>query len=138
MLKKFKHVYQFRIILERVTPQIWRLIQVPETHTFWDFHMAIQNAMGWTDSHMHQFETINSKTKDKEIIGVPEYIYDGIVDDFETLDGRELQIGDYFSEESRSMTYVYDFGDNWKHRIEYERILFKQNSQKYPACLYGE
>ncbi len=55
MTTKFHHVYQFRITLENVTPTIWRVIQVPETYTFWDFHMAIQNAMKWTHSHLHQF-----------------------------------------------------------------------------------
>lgn len=37
-------------------PPIWRRIQVPETYTFWDLHVAIQDVMGYLDSHLHSFE----------------------------------------------------------------------------------
>ena len=36
------------------------------------------------------------------------------------------------------MLYVYDFGLSWRHWIEYEKILFKTEKQKYPLCIYGE
>ncbi|HPP37607.1 MAG TPA: plasmid pRiA4b ORF-3 family protein, partial [Thermosynergistes sp.] len=49
--KRFNNVYQFKITLRDIKPPIWRRIQVPETYTFWDLHVAIQDAMGWTDSH---------------------------------------------------------------------------------------
>ena len=51
MKKKFNNVYQFKITLEGAKPPIWRRIQVPETYTFWDLHVAIQDAMGWGDHH---------------------------------------------------------------------------------------
>jgi hypothetical protein len=56
MKKKFAHVYQFKITLKGSKPPIWRRIQVPETYTFWDLHVAIQNAMGWGGGHLHAFE----------------------------------------------------------------------------------
>jgi len=56
MKKKFDQVYQFKITLEGIRPPIWRRIQVPETYTFWDFHVAIQDVMGWLDYHLHEFE----------------------------------------------------------------------------------
>ena len=40
---------QFGVTLERVRPEIWRTIEVPEDYLFWDLHVAIQNAMGWLD-----------------------------------------------------------------------------------------
>ena len=49
-------VYQFRIELLNVVPMIWRRIQVPAYYNFWDFHVAIQDSMGWSDSHLHHFE----------------------------------------------------------------------------------
>jgi hypothetical protein len=33
---------------------IWRAGEVPGDYTFWDLHMAIQDAMGWLDYHLHQ------------------------------------------------------------------------------------
>ena len=74
----FHHVYQFKISLDNISPSVWRRIQVPETYTFWDLHVAIQDSMGWLDYHLHQFETKNPKTGAKEIIGIPEEIYDDV------------------------------------------------------------
>ncbi|OFW13207.1 MAG: hypothetical protein A3H29_03900 [Acidobacteria bacterium RIFCSPLOWO2_02_FULL_67_21] len=32
---------------------VWRRIHVPEHYSFWDLHVAIQDAMGWQDCHLH-------------------------------------------------------------------------------------
>jgi len=57
--KKFDRVYQLKITLKGIRPPIWRRIQVPETYTFWDLHVAIQDAMGWEDAHLHEFEMVS-------------------------------------------------------------------------------
>jgi len=46
MKKKFNNVYQFKVVLQDVKPSIWRRIQVPESYTFWDLHVAIQGCYG--------------------------------------------------------------------------------------------
>jgi hypothetical protein len=53
MKRKFDRVYQFKITLKGSDNPIWRRIQVPETYTFWDLHVAIQDVMGWQDYHLH-------------------------------------------------------------------------------------
>lgn len=138
MISKFHHVYQFKVVLKEIAPTIWRQIQVPEDYSFWDFHISLQNVMGWKDSHLHQFKTKNPKTGKNEAIGIPEDLYDGIDDGRKTLPGRKLHIRDYFSEENRTLSYLYDFGDGWNHLIEYECILFRKKKQKYPFCVAGE
>jgi hypothetical protein len=71
MKKKYNQVYQFKIALEDSKPPIWRRIQVPETYTFWDLHVAIQDAMGWIDYHLHEFELVNPSTGLTVNIGSP-------------------------------------------------------------------
>ena len=68
----YKNIYQFKIVLEDIKPTIWRRIQVPESYTFWDLHVAIQDAMGWMDCHLHQFETITQKPREIKYIGIPD------------------------------------------------------------------
>ena len=62
MKKKFDQVYQFKITLKDIKPLIWRSIRVPKTYTFWGFHVAIQDSMGWFDVHLHEFEINNPLT----------------------------------------------------------------------------
>ncbi len=130
MKKKFDQVYQFKITLRDIKPPIWRRIQVPETYTFWDLHVAIQDAMGWSDYHLHEFEMVNSSTDLKVNIGIPD-------EDFgrEILPGWKQKIADYFSVENRSADYTYDFGDNWEHIIKLEKILPRDKNVDYPICI---
>ena len=59
MRRKFNQVYQFKIALKGLEPLIWRQIQVPETYSFWNLHVVIQDVMGWLDSHLHLFTIVN-------------------------------------------------------------------------------
>src|SRR5690606_16914052 len=47
-------IYQFKVTLKDVKPPIWRRVQVPDC-TLGDLHEVLQIALGWTDSHLHQF-----------------------------------------------------------------------------------
>ncbi len=134
MKKKFDQVYQFKISLRDIKPPIWRRIQVPETYSFWDLHVAIQDSMGWSDCHLHQFEMFSPS------IGMNIKI--GILDeegyDMDIHPGWKLKIADHFSMEDKSAAYTYDFGDNWEHKIQLEKILPREKNTNYPVCIGGK
>ena len=136
MKKKFDQVYQFKITLKDIKPLIWRRIQVPKTYTFWDFHIAIQDVMGWYDCHLHEFEILNSLSGTKTMIGIPNEDEDFA--NYKTLPGWKQKISDYFLKENQSANYIYDFGDNWIHKIILEKILPKENNITYPLCIKGK
>lgn len=137
MSKKPLLVYQFKISLLEVKPIVWRRIQVLETYSFWDLHVAIQDAMGWTDSHLHEFNILNPKTQKNTVIGYPNEMV-GILDENRIiLPGWEQNIRDFFSLSNPKAKYEYDFGDCWEHDIILEAILPKDLQSKYPRCLDG-
>ena len=127
-------IYQFRIELREIKPTIWRVIQVPSEYSFWDLHVAIQDAMGWLEYHLHTFlfQTPH-KTKNTEI-GIP----DDEFTDHEVLPGWKIPMIGYFTEPGKSAIYDYDFGDGWSHYVLLEGILLKEKGVKYPLCLGGE
>ena len=133
MRKKFNRVYQFKITLKNLEPLIWRQIQVPETYSFWDLHVAIQDAMNWLDYHLHLFTLRNPLTGNTVNIGIPD---DEFPEDF--LLGWNQKIADYFSLENNSADYRYDFGDGWEHAVVLEKILPSETGIKYPVCISGE
>lgn len=135
MKRKFDQVYQFKITLKGTKPPVWRRIQVPGTYTFWDLHVAIQDAMGWEDYHLHEFELVNPFTGIKTAIGMPDEelgFYKKI------LAGWNQKIADWFSLENRSGNYTYDFGDSWGHIVKLEKILPRNKNVRYPTCIDGE
>lgn len=125
-------IYQFKITLKEVKPIVWRRIQVPETYSFFGLHRVIQEAMGWGDAHLHQFEMKHPQTGAKILIGepLPEY-------PFEVIEEKSCQILTYFVAVNDKALYEYDFGDGWEHNIVLERILSREANVEYPRCVAG-
>ncbi len=48
-------VYQLRIWIRHISPQIWRRLLVRSDSTIAQLHDTLQIAFGWTDEHLHQF-----------------------------------------------------------------------------------
>lgn len=130
---KEKSVYQFKIILLGIKLLIWRRIQVPSTYNFWDLHVAIQNAMGWYDCHLHEFVVKDLVYGEEESIGIPQ----NEDPDDSMLPGWKIKIQKYVSINPK-MRYIYDFGDNWEHEIKFEGEYPKLEGIKYPICLDGK
>lgn len=130
-----KKVYQFKITMKDIKPIIWRRILVPETYDFWDLHVAIQDAMGWLDYHLHVFRIRRKHAHSVTEIGIPDE--DRFEDEPEMLAGWGIPISSYFNEVGVRVEYEYDFGDSWEHDIVFEGILTKEKNQKYPKCIDG-
>jgi hypothetical protein len=132
---KYSNIYQFKISLKGISPQIWRRIQVPENYSFWNLHVAIQDSMGWWDSHLHSFVVKNPVSGEKEEIGIPS---DDFFDEIPMLPGWEEKISERFTEGNKKAEYVYDFGDGWHHEVKLEKILQREENVKYPRCIAGK
>jgi hypothetical protein len=123
-------IYQLKIELIEIEPPIRRRIQVPSAIKLCCLHSAIQVAMGWTDSHLHQFE------KGDKNYGVPEW---DEFDELDLIDESKTQLSAVLKSEGESMIYQYDFGDNWQHDIVLEKIIpVTDAGRKAPICLGGE
>lgn len=127
-------VFQFKITLQHIDPPIWRRIQVPAKYSFWDLHVAIQDAMGWFDCHLHAFRFKKPRGKRIIEIGIP---FDEAYD-LNIAPGWEETLTDHCVEPGQIMAYEYDFGDSWYHEILFEGILLKEKGVRYPLCLDGE
>lgn len=135
-----KQIYQIKITLQDVKPHIWRRIQVPTTFTFWDLHCAIQDAFGWTNSHLHKFIYTDDHTdgvvNKPSIMGIP--FESELEGDTPSLPGWEYKLKYYIEGKTSRIEYIYDFGDNWVHKVELEDILEPLKGFKYPFCVDGE
>ena len=130
----YRDIFQFKISLEHLKPDIWRRIQVPANYTFWDLHVAIQDVMGWEDVHMHMFECVDPKKGHTVKLGTP----------FEELEACSLAnpewdvlLADFFTQATSTVRYIYDPGDNWAHQVELEEIIARDGLTEYPICVDG-
>jgi hypothetical protein len=137
MARKFENVYQFKITLTGIEPPVWRRIQVPETYSFWDLHVAIQDSMGWEDYHLHEFRVPVKGSKKSLKIGIPSE--DDSTYGWTVLPGHREKISDRFTMRiNKKADYLYDFGDDWTHEVLLEGILTRDESVEYPICIGGE
>ncbi len=132
-MEKNKQIYQFKVTLKRTKPPVWRRIQVPANYSFWALHVAVQDAMGWTDTHLHEFQ-FGDHLAPIALIGIPD---DEFPSGRETLPGWLTKIHRWFQEEGASALYTYDFGDGWEHQVLLEKILPREDGEEYPKCLAG-
>ena len=88
-------------------------------------HDALQEAFGWTNSHLHQFRV------GRECFGVPDR--DGWGGP-EVIDERRVRLEEVADVKSR-LVYEYDFGDGWEHDIVVERV--DAGDEALPTCLDG-
>lgn len=127
-----ERLYQFKITLLESQPPIWRRIQVKNC-TLDKLHEHIQTAMGWTNSHLHQFEIDGERYGDSELLD------DGF-EDFECVDSTVTKISEIVPKDGKrfQFTYEYDFGDDWQHEVIFEGCLRAEKSGRYPLCVEGE
>lgn len=127
-------VYQLRITLLDVEPEIWRQIQV-EDCTLDKLHAHVQTAMGWMNSHLHQFWV------DGERFGDPALLSDDMADaDDDLFDSTKMMLSEVLAKKRKefSFGYEYDFGDSWEHEITFEGSVPREEGAKYPRCIAGE
>lgn len=123
--------YQLKIQLMNVTkPPVWRQIQVSEKITFHELHQMIQLVFGWEDCHLYQF--CPKGYGSHPIINVPSA--DGW--DESDLNAMKTKLNKVFTTAKQFYTYIYDFGDDWVHKIVLEKIL--PDNIKSPVCLNGK
>ena len=126
MPAKLTAIYQLKIVLQGSKPPIWRRIQVKSDITLDVLHQIIQTAMGWTDSHLHQFYVCGTFYSSRA------FHLD------ETEDESRFKINQILNTLKDKFAYEYDFGDGWEHQIVLEKILSVEPEMQYPCCLKGK
>ncbi len=127
--------YRINVTLREIEPLIWRRIEVPASYSFWDLHVAVQDAMGWLDCHLHVFRVANPNTGELEDIGIPGL--ELFEDDRRCEDGWEVPIAQRLTKPGDRAEYEYDFGDGWQHALVLEEIVERAPRTKYPRCVDG-
>jgi hypothetical protein len=119
-----------RIELEHIEPLIWRRIAVRTSTNLKALHNVIQAAMGWLDYHLWEFTAGERK-------------YGILVPDEPDWNRRisnaaSTKLSALLKAGITEFGYLYDFGDDWEHRIIVEDIKPAEAGTLYPRFLGGE
>lgn len=122
-------VHVIRVSLEGADPPVWRRLEVPSMMGLDRLHEVLQEVFNWNDWHLHLFETSRGE------FGPPS--------ETEPWSSRErpeagVALAQVAGQEGAVITYVYDFGDDWRHDILVEKIMAATPGVAYPRCTGGQ
>src|SRR5437868_1512909 len=104
-------VFQLKVTLRDIKPPVWRRVQVKDG-SLARLHDILQTCMGWTNSHLHAFEVGGEQYSEPDPDGMTE-----------TEDERKVKLSQIVGGGIKKFSYTYDFGDNWEHVVQAEKVL---------------
>lgn len=107
-------VWRLKVELLEVSPKVWRRFDTFADQTLFQLHHILQGVMGWDLAHLYAFEDGHG--------------YGGQFSTAARL-CDVCQVGE-------ALTYVYDFGDNWRHLVTVEKAMARPNGH-YPRVIEG-
>ena len=119
----------FNIELEHTDPKVTRSFKVSPLISMYELHHIIQIVMGWTNSHIYQFNHVENIIADTRL-----------VDDElgPVTDVKGVMVTQVFSHVGNTVTYEYDFGDGWMHHLELVEISTHPIDEVLPQIIGGE
>ena len=119
--------YQLYVELEWVRPKVWRRFLVPITIELPLLHSTLLFGTGWQGGHLHEF-----------LFGEDSYgrIEPGLDLD-EVMDEEQVTLREALGAR-KTFLYVYDYGDNWRHKVKIEKIVTLDAPISSGVCIGGE
>jgi Plasmid pRiA4b ORF-3-like protein len=118
-------IAHLRIKLDDVEPAVVRRVEVPLTIRLDRLHLVLQAAMGWTNSHLYEIRArdVSWGSPDPDFGDGP-------------LDASKARLIDVLEDVgTKSLKYLYDFGDGWEHSVRIERITDAVPGIVYPRLI---
>lgn len=122
-------IARIRIEIEDTNPLVWRELDVPLSTTLAMVHDIIQVVMRWWDYHLYEFEIGD------RLYGVPSS--DDDLYERKVYKASGLRLATVLERGIREFLYVYDFGDNWQHRITVLDVRQGDTDIEYPRFIAG-
>lgn len=93
-----KNCYHIKISLDKTNPLIWREILVPDNYTFYQLHHTLQITMGWTNSHLFEFNIEGFQ------VG---YVFDDRMEDIShVINCRDARLDELITHKGVSMVFT--------------------------------
>jgi len=120
-------IARLKITLDNVKPVVLRRVEVPFDIRLDRLHLTLQAAMGWTNSHLYEIRAGGVRWSTP-------YPDADWASDF--MDARKARLDDILQDVgTKTLKYLYDFGDDWEHTIKIERLVDPKPGMLYPGLI---
>ncbi len=127
-------VYKFKLTFEEYD-DIYRMIEIKSSQTFFEFHKAILDSIGFDQKQLASFYMSNDSWKKEQEICLEDM---SDPDDEESIPMptmKESRLSMFINDPHQKIIYVYDFMEMWTMHLELVGIEIKEKAgTKYPVC----
>lgn len=109
--------YHLRIKLKNSPVPVWREVKIPSNVCVEFLAHVIITAMGWNNTHLHQFKDGNIIYKNRHDLMEGSKILHPFFSRAEYAAAEDHSIADLLKEKQRRVIFEYDFGDSWEHEV---------------------
>jgi hypothetical protein len=120
-------VYQFRVVVQGVSPLVWRRLLVRSDMSLATLHATLQIVFAWSDVHLHSFH-IHGREYGSARLGGPSF----------DIDARHVPFVALCLHRGERFSYLYNFIDHWECELRLEAIVPLDPRRIYPVCTGGK
>ena len=121
-------ITEITVTLEDVAPKVRRRLEVPADMPLDRLHEALQAAFGWHNAHLYQF-----CAGEPYVMGAERWVMPDFANSPEELPADKTTLTEAVAKTGSSgLTYLYDFGDDWTHRIKIGKTHVAEPGKTYP------
>lgn len=124
---------EIQITLEIENYKTYRNVILHEDIDFKRLHKIIQLVFNWKDYHLHEFSVLKDDEVIQRIIS-----HEDEFDEYNVQNKtweQHTRLRDVLNT-NRKLIYTYDFGDDWKHRIDFVRYI-EDCKNRFCTCTEG-
>jgi hypothetical protein len=127
-----------RLDLLAARPPIWRRLKLASDLDLEQVHVIVQESMGWKSAHLHSFDDwrpVGSDETKRLHLNTRWEVENG--EEHGTKNEWDVELSQVLRTPKDWLGYVYDFGDNWRHRLKLEKVEAWTEGDPPAQCLTG-
>ncbi len=127
-------LYKFKLTFEEYE-DISRVIEIKSSQTFFEFHKAILDSVGFDQKQMASFYMSNDTWKKEQEITLEDMSDDKDENSIPIPTMKDSRLSMFVNDPHQKIVYVYDFLEMWTMHLELVAIEMKEKAGiKYPLC----
>ena len=116
-------MHRLTVSLARMVPPTRRQVEVPSDLTLAGLHEVIQVLFDWDGDHLYEF-----------VIGRRRYADPSWLD---ACEDDDVSLAEVAGRAGKVISYTYDLGACWEHRIVVDAVAPALARTRYPRCVAG-
>lgn len=125
-------VFRFRMLGTHGLP-FYRDFEIREDQSFYDFHSAIQDELGYDKTQLASFFLANENWEK----GLEINLFDMQEDSFTPVIDMDIKLRELIGGRNQRLLYVFDFFSYRAFYLELLDVIPPGNDKAYPCCISG-